>query len=215
MFLIELFVPKGTFDEEQRRRIAERIVTGLVPEDNAAAESIGAFQAITQVLVHEPETWLVGKQPVTATGPVHYLVRISVPGAWRKESSEHFISSVTRVLAEVDEDPERLYREPHAWVQVVGVPEGGYGLFGQAQGSNDLARMMSEPYQKAREEGSLPEPPPGTVYDPQCGAIVPLDVDAVTLEHDGTTYAFCCAGCRRIFTDELRAATPSAPAARP
>ncbi len=41
-------------------------------------------------------------------------------------------------------------------------------------------------------------PPLGEAVDPVCGMTVSL-ASAETLVHDGTTYAFCCAGCRARF----------------
>ena len=35
--------------------------------------------------------------------------------------------------------------------------------------------------------------------DPICGMTVPISRDALSIEHDGTTYYFCCAGCRQAF----------------
>jgi xanthine dehydrogenase accessory factor len=37
--------------------------------------------------------------------------------------------------------------------------------------------------------------------DPVCGMTVPADASALPLEHDGTTYYFCCAGCHRSFEE--------------
>ncbi len=37
--------------------------------------------------------------------------------------------------------------------------------------------------------------------DPVCGMTVPADASALPLEHDGITYYFCCAGCRRSFVE--------------
>jgi xanthine dehydrogenase accessory factor len=41
-------------------------------------------------------------------------------------------------------------------------------------------------------------PPPAEAVDPVCGMTVSL-ATAETIVHDGTTYAFCCAGCRARF----------------
>ena len=41
-------------------------------------------------------------------------------------------------------------------------------------------------------------PPPAEAVDPVCGMTVSLTT-AETLIHDGTTHAFCCAGCRARF----------------
>jgi xanthine dehydrogenase accessory factor len=38
--------------------------------------------------------------------------------------------------------------------------------------------------------------------DPVCGMTVLTSQDARSLEHDGTTYYFCCAGCRRAFEND-------------
>jgi xanthine dehydrogenase accessory factor len=41
--------------------------------------------------------------------------------------------------------------------------------------------------------------------DPVCGMTVMADASAMPFEHDGTTYYFCCAGCRRSFADNPEA----------
>ena len=211
MMFIELFVPKGTLSEEKRRRISERIIAELFAvDDSAPASVIEASRAISQVVVHEPDQWIVGGRALAPTEPPRYLVRASVPAAWRKEMSEHLISVITRVLAEADEDPQRLYQEPHAWVHVIGVPEGSCGALGQVMGSTDIIKMITKSYREA-PEGSLPtrEPAPGTAIDPICGMTVALTSAAITLEHDDTLYAFCSHGCRAVFAEEVRQTAPN------
>ena len=44
-------------------------------------------------------------------------------------------------------------------------------------------------------------PPPAEAVDPVCGMTVSL-ATAETLVHEGTTYAFCCVGCRARFEAE-------------
>jgi xanthine dehydrogenase accessory factor len=44
--------------------------------------------------------------------------------------------------------------------------------------------------------------PPGESRDPVCGMTVTADASSLPLEHDGETYYFCCAGCRRSFQDD-------------
>jgi xanthine dehydrogenase accessory factor len=41
-----------------------------------------------------------------------------------------------------------------------------------------------------------------TAIDPVCGMTVTPGAAGMPLEHDGSTYYFCCAGCRRSFADE-------------
>jgi phenylpyruvate tautomerase PptA (4-oxalocrotonate tautomerase family) len=60
-----------------------------------------------------------------------YVVRVTVtPGALTDERKADVIQRVTRVLAEVDNDPDRPYREPDAWVHLVEVPDGNWGRSG-------------------------------------------------------------------------------------
>lgn len=37
------------------------------------------------------------------------------------------------------------------------------------------------------------------VHDPVCGMDIDAEGAAARLEHDGTTYYFCCDGCRTTF----------------
>jgi xanthine dehydrogenase accessory factor len=41
-----------------------------------------------------------------------------------------------------------------------------------------------------------------TAVDPVCGMTVAHDDSAMPVEYDGTTYYFCCAGCRRGFAED-------------
>lgn len=209
MMFIELFVPKGALSEEQRRNLSERLITEFMTdeeEESAPTTVVEANRAIQQVVVHEPDPWIAGGRLVDASEPPRYVVRVSVPGAWRKEMSAEVISRVTRVLAEADQDPQRLYQEPVAWVHIIGVPEGSYGTFGQVMRSPDIVRMITKSFRESPERAALMKAaPPGTAIDPVCGMTVPLTDTAITLEHDGTTYAFCSAGCRTVFVEEQRA----------
>lgn len=212
MFTIELFVPPGALTPQRRAQLAEQLATtAVVTEDMAAAETVEATRVATDVIIHEPATWFVGRRQLGTDRPPRYLVRVSVPGAWRKELSEHLTTQITQALAELDEDPDRLYREPDAIVQVVGIPEGGYGLFGRVFGSNELGDLHSTPFREARHAGTAQQPPPGMVIDPACGAVMSLDAEeTVALELDGVTYGFCCTHCRDTFTAERNDATAHA-----
>lgn len=61
MMFIELFIPKGIFNEEQRRRLSERLITEFMTEEeeqNAPAGVIEANRALQQVIIHQPDTWI-------------------------------------------------------------------------------------------------------------------------------------------------------------
>ncbi|MEO3872344.1 YHS domain protein [Nonomuraea sp. B12E4] len=199
MLIIELLVPKDVFSEEQRREMAtrltaRRLLSGAGTEAGVDAGVLDWYESLTHVVVREPDVWIADGVP--ATGP-RYLVNVYV-GAWGKEMSEHLISRITQELAAGEDDPQRLFREPHALVNVIGIAEGSYGLFGRVQRSTDALAMI----EKAKEPAPA-EVPPGMVLDPVCGAVLPLE-DAVTLERDGETFAFCCSHCRGHFAKRQR-----------
>jgi YHS domain-containing protein len=209
MFLIELFVPKGRLSEAQRNYLSERIINEIVASESAAPASvIEASLANSHVIVHEPEQWVVGGKTLNADEPPRYIVRASVPSAWRREVSEALITIITRVFAEADDDPQRLYQEPHAWIYVMGVPEGGSGTLGRAMKSSKILKMLTHEHRATAQE-SLPqrEVPPGMGIDPICGMLAPLTDGehgkAITYVHEDTTYAFCSHGCRALFIEEL------------
>ena len=72
---------------------------------------------------------------------------------------------------------------------------GGAGAFpvegGRAEG-------VSPPSGHSASPGGSP---PRDNRDPVCGMTVAADASSYPLEHDGETYYFCCAGCRRSFQE--------------
>jgi xanthine dehydrogenase accessory factor len=48
-------------------------------------------------------------------------------------------------------------------------------------------------------------PPPAEVIDPVCGMTVRVDPANHPFEHEGVTYYFCCAGCRKSFAKDPHA----------
>ncbi|MGC9540695.1 YHS domain-containing protein [Streptomyces sp. UG1] len=211
MILIELFAPPGALDSAQREWLARRMIELLMasdqPDDSHAPEVLEAARSWTQVLIHEPTTWVVGgRQSVDPADPPRYVVRVSAPAAWRKDMSGHVIDCLTQALAEAEKaagrDPDRLRHEPHAWIHVIGVTEGSLGVLGRAMGSLDLIRHLTAPHRDAIARRSTADLPPGHVVDPVCGMTVDLNTTDLTLEYDGTVHGFCHGQCRRIFAEE-------------
>lgn len=209
MMLIELFVPAGVYGEEERRDLGRRLVTAIIGHDGAPESVLASARAMCQVIVHEPATWIVGDPAVDPADPPRFIVRMSVPGSWRKEMSAEVIARLTGALADADDDPRRLHEQSHAWVQVVGVPEGSFGTFGKAMSGVDVTRLITAAYRESPDsDAGAATTEPGTAIDPICGMTVALTDLAITLAHDGTTYGFCSGICRKIFTDDLQPASP-------
>lgn len=208
MMFTEVLVPAGVLDRRQRTRLAQRLtVEGLyggaeptTTDGERADPGVLAFlETITHVVVREVDVWVAGGETLDAAAPPRYVVRVYVPGPWRKDLSEQLVVRITRALSEFDPDPDRLYREPTAEVHVLGVPEGGYGAYGRVVGQSDLAGLISD----ARQ--GIDDVVEGMAVDPVCGTTVRLDRrDAVTAEVDGTRYGFCCTHCRGEFLSRRR-----------
>ncbi|WP_216212328.1 hypothetical protein [Amycolatopsis aidingensis] len=210
MFFVELFVSKGALEPEQRRRVARRLgrlgelsdgepAEGADEVSEMAPRSAAVAAAMFQVVVHEPEIWVAAENLVTPEGPPRCVVRVHVPGPWRKDLSETLVAYATRIIAAEFEDRLRPYREPTVQVHVIGVSEGSIGLRGKVATSNDIVEMLSEPYREDAAEGRA-------LRDPMCGVLVPLEGNTATVELDGELYAFCCAGCRAEFLAKRRKA---------
>lgn len=216
MMFLELFVPRGAFDSDGLARLAERLtmkqllthldaVRDVVDASEAASANPGVVDflaAINHVVVHEIGTWIVDGGRLDPAEPPRYVARVYVPGPWRKAMSAFLIASITRALAQADAGPARLYHQPRVEVHVIGVPEGGYGVYGRVVGESALLEMISQ----AKTDTAAPDDP-NALIDPVCG-MVATDMVA-TLEHDGTIYGFCSAGCRRHFADKLVHQEPS------
>jgi hypothetical protein len=138
MMFFEVYVPTGALSGDQRRSLAERLITEFMTEDEERGVPralIEATRITEQVVVHEVDTWVVGGLAVGPDEPPRYVVRVSVPSSWLDEMSHEVISRVTRVLASIDADPDRLYDEPVAWVHVHGIPDGSCGVMGRVMRS--------------------------------------------------------------------------------
>ncbi|PSK85947.1 YHS domain-containing protein [Murinocardiopsis flavida] len=201
MLFIELFVPRGARTRAELQDLAERLTAARLldgAEGDTERADPGVMRLVesrTHVVVHEPAVWITDGRPADPAEPPCYVVNVHV-GAWVKEVSEHIVAAVTREIAAAEGDPDGVYRQPRALVQVFGVPRGGYGILGRVQREADWTAEIEQAADPGREA------PPGTFIDPVCGGIVPAE-SAVTLTRDGVTYGFCCPGCRGHFAKRL------------
>ena len=197
MMTIEVLVSAGTTTTAQRTALGRALLTGLITEDGAPDAVLAKARALTNVLVHEPAVW------VTADDAPRYLVRVTVPGSWHgKDFGAYLIPRITEVIAATEPDPGRLYREPHCQVQIVGLKEHSLGTLGHVTTATDITRLMTDDYRASGDERAAA---PGTAIDPVCGMTVDLATATITLDHDGTRYAFCAPVCRKVFAEELAA----------
>jgi phenylpyruvate tautomerase PptA (4-oxalocrotonate tautomerase family) len=131
MPFVEVFSPKGCVSEEQRKRISERLVAEVMRGEGAPDTE--AARSLSWLLWHEPEVWGIGGRTISDGEPPRYVVRVTVPAAsLDDEKRAEIVRRVTQVLAEVDEDPGRMFGLPIAsFVLLNEIPEGNWGSLGQ------------------------------------------------------------------------------------
>lgn len=159
MMFLELFVPRGAFGAEQLRELAGRLtmrqllthvdairdVVGGSEDASANAGVMDFIDSISHVVVHETGTWIVGEHALDQAEPPRYVARVHVPGPWRKSMGPFLIASITRAISQASPEPGRCYREPCVEVHVIGVPEGGYGIFGRVVGESARSSPSARP----------------------------------------------------------------------
>lgn len=191
MIIIEVFVP-----EQARQRDTRKIAEGLI-------QAVGHGAAAVQVVMHEPTTWLVGPSGEHATSG-RWIVRVSMPGVWREAmgAGATLVPAITRVLAEHEEAPRRLFQEPDAWVQFIDVPEKAFATLGEPLATTDLADLVTGKLTVAADGGiDRAQLAAGVVRDPICGMAVELAEARFQLDVDEVVYGFCSAVCRDHFAD--------------
>lgn len=133
------------------------MVAELNEEADAPDSVLDGARRLTHVVVHEPTVWVVGDE--TSDHASRYLVRVTMPGAWNnKDMGGYLIPRITSALAAVDPDPDRLYREPRAWVQLVGLKEGSLGASGQVMTITDITRLITRDYREPGEPVAIAAP---------------------------------------------------------
>lgn len=209
MMVVDVYTSPGALDGAGRQRLGERLHERLMTEDSAPRSTMDGARAMTHVLVHEPAVWVTGG-PDLADAP-RYVVRLTVPGTWNNSGlAAHVIPTITDVVAEFESDPERLRREPHCVVQVVGLREQSLGTLGRVTDSTEITRLITAGFRNSGEQVAATAP--GEAVDPVCGMTVDLATATLTLDHEGVRYAFCAPSCRKVFAEDLGitgAATPA------
>ncbi|MEU0568774.1 hypothetical protein ABZ297_25810 [Nonomuraea sp. NPDC005983] len=99
---------------------------------------------ISWLVVNEPDAWYVGGRQVLDEEPPRYVVRVSVPaGSLDDDKRADMITRITRVLSQAEDDPERLYDRPVAWVHVVEISDGNWGAAGRVFRLPDIVSFVT------------------------------------------------------------------------
>ncbi|MDT0301791.1 hypothetical protein [Streptomonospora wellingtoniae] len=213
MLFIEVFAPQGALGAERRALLAKRLVEldDGVNRGEYHPESVEQnSRAYTQVVVHEPLTWVAGEHTVDADWPRRYAVRVRIPSPWVKEVAGEFVERYNRIVATTVRDVLGAGDEPQVWVEVHGVREGTLGLDGRVMGAEAISQLFTGTWRESvAGRGPVAGPEPGTVHCPVCSMVVTLDDSAITLEYAGDVYGYCSKHCRRAHAEELGVAVPA------
>ncbi|WP_280458081.1 ATPase [Nocardia carnea] len=199
MMTLEISVTGRDLDARAEQELADRVLAALTGYDDAPDATLAKAREFTHVLIQQPRTWVTGG-PATETAP-RYLVRLTVPGSWSGDPDfgKNIIPMITAAIAGTEPDPQRLDREPHCVVQIVGLREHCAGTLGRSTTSTELTRLMTQDF---RDSGRVPTAPEGFTIDPTCGMQVEWATARITYNHDGVDYAFCAPSCRKVFVED-------------
>jgi phenylpyruvate tautomerase PptA (4-oxalocrotonate tautomerase family) len=142
MPFVELFVRKGSIDQEHREKIGGRLVSEVMVAEGAPDNEMA--RAISWLVVHEIDAWFVGGRPLPADEKPKYVVRVGVPaGSMNDDKRRDIVRRVTRVLADADTNPERFTEAAAAWVHINEIPEGNWGARGEIVRIEDIEALVT------------------------------------------------------------------------
>ena len=141
MPFVEVFTPRGSVPQARRDAIAERLVAEVMRAEGAP--DTPAARAISWLTWQEVDGWWVGGRRLETAEPARYVVRVAVPaGSLDDTKRRDIVERVTAVLADGDADPDRLRRDPVAWVHINEIPEGNWGAMGRVVRFADIAAYV-------------------------------------------------------------------------
>lgn len=142
MPFVELFVPKGSLDEDRREKIGAQLVSEVMIAEGAPDTE--AARSISWLVVNEIDAWFVGGRRLPAGEKPKYVVRVGVPaGSMNDDKRRDIVRRVTRVLADADADPGRFTEATAAWVHINEIPEGNWGARGEIVRIEDIAALVT------------------------------------------------------------------------
>ena len=142
MPFVEVFVPRDSLTDKQRAQITDTLVSEVMAAEGAPDTE--AARSISWLLLHEVDTWVVGGRAVDGSEPTRFVVRVAVPaGSLDDAKRSDMVKRITTVLADADDDPQRLYADPVAWVHINEIPEGNWGALGRVVGFADVAGFVT------------------------------------------------------------------------
>ncbi|MGK8464127.1 tautomerase family protein [Nocardia cyriacigeorgica] len=142
MPFVELFVPKGSLDPEQREKIGSRLVSEVMIAEGAPDTEVA--RSISWLVVNEIDAWFVGGRQLPAEEKPKYVVRVGVPaGTMNDDKRRDIVRRVNAVLADADDDPARFTQASTAWVHINEVPEGNWGARGEIVRTEDIVALVS------------------------------------------------------------------------
>jgi len=188
MMKIELTVPQGMLDEEERAATARRILDDISRGEGFSPTDTAVARTAWQIVVHEAVAWATG-------GDAQPVVKVSFPAPMlTDEGRQVFITKIAAAVSPL---------EP--WIYFEAVPDGHFGVTAPMRAAELIRGLRAAMKAEEAEEATAAPIRPGeaTAIDPICGMTVELTAGAITFEHDGESYAFCNQGCKAAFAEQV------------
>lgn len=203
MNLIEISHPCGALSEEDHALLAGEIIVGLVgdgdlPDAEVPEATMRRARTMTHIGFRELTAWHTGDGPWDPAATPPLWITMSLPEAWREETSRHLIGWIRRAVRRLDAAHGRHRTGGDLWINVVGVADGSIGLNGKPMTADAVLSYMTEAFRASYVAGEI-DLPEGVVVDPMCGMQVKLGPRAITLEHRDETLGFCAEACRAAY----------------
>ena len=204
-------------------------VDGAVPDGMTfvpiACQSEGALEVYIEPMLPAPHLVVVGRSPMVATladlsRALGWRTTVLDRGAFSSTDATGNSMVVVATQGHGDEDAvEQAVAAHPAYLGLVGSAKRGAAVLGYLMPTGNAAGAATAasggagafPVEGGRAEGVSPPSggltggsggsPPRASRDPVCGMTVAADRSSYPLEHEGVTYYFCCAGCRRSFQE--------------
>jgi phenylpyruvate tautomerase PptA (4-oxalocrotonate tautomerase family) len=141
MPIIEMFVPEGALDAEQKAAL-HRLVGRQVTEAEGGSGDSAIERALTWMFITEcrGDAWSVGGEPVTQDGIARYFVRIAVPSGSMNDAKRHDLAA--RVNAAIGEAVGRTPGPLDTICVVEEIPAGNWSGGGIVVDWRDIMRMI-------------------------------------------------------------------------
>jgi len=138
MPMIDVYAPSDLLPSGTDRRIGEELTRAVLRAEGVSAPSPFHLEN-TAAFIHrmDPATLQSAAQAVARAIRVQI---ITPPGALTRSGQKQLVQEVTKILADICDDPSQAAR---TWVLLTEAAEGGWGIAGTAYGREEFGALAA------------------------------------------------------------------------